>query len=109
MQVLYERIEKVMIEKKLYLNADFDIKMLAEVANSSRPVVSACINSKTGKSFRTWLSEYRLALFEKMIKENPNAPIDELVAQCGYKDQSTFRRQFKEKYGMSALQYKRQS
>ncbi len=107
MQVLYERIEKVMIEKKLYLNADFDIKMLAEVANSSRPVVSACINSKTGKSFRTWLSEYRLALFEKMIKENPNAPIDELVAQCGYKDQSTFRRQFKEKYGMTALSFKK--
>lgn len=109
MQVLYERIEKVMEEKKLYLNTDLDIKQLAEAAYSSRSVVSACINRISGKTFRQWLSEYRLSLFEKMLKEHPEAQIDELVASCGYKDQSTFRRQFKEKYGMSALQYKRQS
>ena len=107
MQALYERVEKVMEEQKLYLNADLDIKMLAEAAGSSRPVVSACINNKTGKPFRFWLAEYRLTLFEKLLRENPDTPIVDLVARCGYKDQSTFRRQFKEKYGMTALKYKK--
>ena len=107
MQALYERIEKVMEEKELYLNADLDIKMLAEAANSSRPVVSACINNKTGKPFRIWLAEYRLSLFEKLLRENPDAQIVDLVTRCGYKDQSTFRRQFKDKYGMTALKYKK--
>ncbi len=106
-QELYERIEKVMEEKELYLNADFDIIMLAEAANSSRSVVSACINNKTGKPFRIWLSEYRLSLFEKLLRENPDEQIVDLVTRCGYKDQSTFRRQFKEKYGMTALKYKK--
>ncbi len=106
-QFLYDRIQKVMEEKKLYLNANFDIMMLAEAANSSRPMVSACINKKTGKPFRFWLSEYRLNLFEKLLVQNPDTPIDELVTRCGYKDQSTFRRQFKEKYGMTALKYRK--
>lgn len=107
MQELYERIEKVMKEEELYLNADFDIIMLAEAASSSRSVVSACINNKTGKPFRIWLSEYRLSLFEKLLRENPDEQIVDLVTRCGYKEQSTFSRQFKEKYGMTALKYKK--
>lgn len=107
MQVLYERIEKVMEENQLYLDADLDIKMVAEAACSSRPVVSACINRILGKSFRQWLMEYRLTLFETKLRQCPNTPIEELSIRCGYKDQSTFRRQFKEKYGMTALQYRK--
>lgn len=106
-QVLYERIVKVMEEKKLYLNEDLDIKMVAEAACSSRPVVSACINRISGKPFRQWLSEYRLSLFEKMLEQYPEISIDELVVRCGYKDQSTFRRQFKDKHGMTALKYRK--
>lgn len=107
MQMLYERILKVMEEKELYLNADLDIKMLAEAANSSRAVVSSCINNKTGKPFRIWLAEYRLSLFENLLKLHPDAQIVDLSTRCGYKDQSTFRRQFKDRYGMTALQYKK--
>lgn len=106
-QVLYERIEKVMEEKKLYLDADLNIKMVAEAACSSRPVISACINRISGKTFRQWLSEYRLDLFVKMLSQYPDTSIEELVVLCGYKDHSTFRRQFKEKYGMSALKYRK--
>lgn len=106
MHELYERIEAIMAGQELYLDADLDILKLAEAACSSRSVVSNCINSQTGKSFRQWLAEYRLTLFEKMLRQNPDASIDELSAQCGYKDTSTFRRQFKEKYGMTALKYR---
>ncbi len=107
MQTLYERIEKLMKEEKLFMNEDLDVKMLADAANSSRPAVSSCINKITGKPFRQWLSEYRLSLIEKMLVESPDIPIDEIAAYCGYKDQSTFRRQFKEKHGITALQYRR--
>ena len=106
-QELYERIVKVMEEQKLYLDPDLDIKMVAEAACSSRPVVSACINRIAGKTFRLWLSEYRLSFFLQMLKQHPDTPIDELVNQCGYKDQSTFYRQFKDRYGMTALKYKK--
>ena len=107
-KALYERIERAMAEKKLYLNPDLDLKMLAEAACSSRSVVSLCINSVTGKSFRLWTSEYRLSLFEQKLHDNPDESIDILMAQCGYKDQSTFRRQFKAAYGMTVSEYRRQ-
>lgn len=107
MKALYERIGRVMSEQSLYLKPDLDIKMVAEAANSSRSVVSTCINSTTGKPFRQWLAEYRLSLFEQMLKANPDEPIDVLMMRCGYKDQSTFRRQFKATYGMTAGEYKK--
>lgn len=106
-KALYERIEKVMREDELYLNPDLDIKMLAEMVFSSRSIVSACINSVTGKSFRQWISEYRLSLFVEMLKKNPSASLDVLMMRCGYKDQSTFRRQFKATYGMTAGEYRK--
>lgn len=105
---LYERIEQVMSEEKLYLNPELDIKMIAEAVSSNRSQVSACINSMTGKSARTWIAEYRISLFVKMLKENPDSSIDVLVAHCGYKEQSTFRRQFKAMYGMTAGEYRKE-
>ncbi len=105
---LYERIERLMAEQELYLNPELDILQVAELACSSRSVVSACINNITGRSFRQWLSDYRLSLFAKKLKENPDDPIDIIVMRCGYKEQSTFRRQFKATYGMTPTEYRRQ-
>lgn len=107
MQGLYDRIEQVLRDKQLYLNPDFSTTMLAEELNTNRSFISACINTITGKSFRTWLAEYRLKLFLEKQSENPETPIDLLLTQCGYKDQSTFRRQFKATFGMTPSEYKR--
>lgn len=106
-KTLYERIGQVMDEEKLYLNPDLDIRMLAEAVSSNRSQISACINSVTGKTFRMWISEYRLSLFVNMLKENPDTSIDVLMARCGYKEQSTFRRQFKAIYGMTAGEFRK--
>lgn len=107
-KALYERIMHAMDVDKIYLNPDLDIKIMAEELCSSRTIISVCINSITGKSFRQWLSEYRLALFVEMFKANPETPIEDLMARCGYQDQSTFRRQFKATYGMTAGEFRKQ-
>lgn len=107
MAALYKRIEEAVIDKRLYLNPDLDIKMLAEHVSSSRTNISGCINSLTGKSFRVWLAEYRLGLFVELLKQNPNVPFEELMNRCGYQEQSTFRRQFKAFYGMTAGEYRK--
>ncbi len=108
-KILYDRIKQAMSEQSLYLNPDLDIKIFSEAVGSSRSVVSLTINSITGKTFRQWLSEYRLSLFMKMMQENPEESIDSLVMRCGYKDQSTFRRQFKTTYGITAGEFKRKT
>lgn len=108
MTALYQRIEQAMTQKELYLNPDLDIKTLAEDVGSSRTNISVCINSITGKTFRNWLSEYRLNLFVQMLTQYPDEPIEELMIRCGYKEQSTLRRQFKAAYGMTAGEYRKQ-
>ncbi len=104
---LFQRIEQVMVEKQLYLNPDFDLKMLAKEVGSGLTNLSLCINGITGKSFRIWLSEYRLALFVRMLEDNPDGSIDELMYSCGYKEQSTFRRHFKATYGVTVSEYRK--
>lgn len=107
LEALYQRIEQTMTKQKLYLNPNLDIQLLAEHICSSRTLVSVCINSITGKTFRQWLSEYRLGMFTRTLQSTPNEHIDELIHKCGYKDQSTFRRQFKATYGMTAGKYRK--
>lgn len=106
-KALYERIKTVVDTRKLYLDPDLDIIKIADASFSSRSSVSSCINSLTGKTFRQWISEYRLNLFVQLLKDNPDEAIDDLVTRCGYKDQSTFRRQFKAIYGMTAGEYRK--
>lgn len=106
-QLLYDRMERAMTEKKLYLNPDLSIETFAEAVNSSRAVVSSCINSVSAKPFRQWLAEYRLSLFKRMLEENPEESVDVLMMSCGYKEQSTFRRQFKATYGMSPGKFRK--
>ena len=106
MQELYDRILQALEEKKLYLNPDFNMVMLAEEMCTNRTFISSCINTITGKSFRAWLAEYRLNIFLTKQKESPDMPIDQLLVQCGYNDRSTFQRQFKAIYGTTPSKYK---
>lgn len=105
---IYEQIVRLMEEQQIYLNPDLDVKLMAEELNSSRTHISNSINRMTGKPFRQWLSEYRLAVFVKLLEENPEVPIHKLMEQCGYKEQSTFRRQFKATYGLTPGDFKRE-
>lgn len=105
--LMYDRINEVMREKQLYLNSDLDVRLLAEELCSSRTFISLCINRITGKTFRQWLSEYRLSVFIQRRDEHPNESIETSIGYCGYKDQSTFRRQFKATYGMTPSEYVR--
>lgn len=107
MKVLYQRIEQVMNEKQLYLIPNLDVRMLAEEVNSSRTSISQSINNVSGKTFRNWLSAYRLDLFLQMLEEYPDESIEEVMTRCGYQEQSTLRRQFKSKYGMTASEYRK--
>lgn len=107
MEELYAEIEQVIRDKKLYLNPDFNISMLAQELGTNRSFISTAINTFTDKSFRAWLAEYRLRLFIDKRKNNPDMPIEQLLIQCGYKEQSTFRRQFKATFGMTPSEYKK--
>lgn len=107
LKTLYQTIEQAVTENELYLNPAFDIRMLADVVHSSRTNISLCINNVTGKSFRVWLSEFRLNLFIQKLRQNPDESIDVLMARSGYQEQSTFRRQFKTAYGMTPGEYRK--
>lgn len=103
---MYELIGQVMKEQQLYTNPEFDIKMLVCAVNSNRSVVSKCINDISGKGFRQWLAEYRLKMFMELLKSNPDLSLDALTLRCGYKDPSTFRRHFKNIYGVTPSEYR---
>lgn len=107
-QELYGRIEQVIKDKELYINPDLNISMLAEELGTNRTFISASVNTVTGKSFRTWLAEYRLNLFLEKQRKTPDVPLEQLMVRCGYKDQSTFRRQFKAVFGKTPTEYLKQ-
>ncbi|HBG0216727.1 TPA: helix-turn-helix transcriptional regulator, partial [Clostridioides difficile] len=60
----------------------------------------------TGKTFITFLNEYRLEK-AKWILLNNNISIVDLVEEVGFGSTKTFYRVFKEKIGVSPLEFKK--
>jgi len=67
--------------------------------------VSRC----TGKTFKTWLNEYRIKEAVRLLsdKDNPNISIETVAWDAGFNDRKTFHRIFKSTTGLSPTDFKK--
>jgi len=96
-----------MKEKEPYLNPDFDRKELAMDMYSNISYVSNAINAH-GKSFTTWLAEYRVKKAINILQENPKIPTRDLCVRSGVLNPVVFNRQFRGVTGMSLSEFRSQ-
>lgn len=101
------RLTSAMELQKLYLDPDLSVARLAASADLSPKIVSALLNQYLGKSFSTFVNEYRLAAFRERIANQPdsNLTISGMAAECGFSSPATFQRIFKQMTGITPSQY----
>ena len=63
---LYARILQIMEDKKPYLDPQFNLCQLANLACTNRTRLSSTLNNQTGMNFSRWLAIYRV---EYLIRE----------------------------------------
>ena len=79
---------------------------IAEYVCINRSYLSTLFREHVGSSPQEYLSDYRLARAEEFLK-GMELSVESVDYSCGYRDPAAFGRAFKEKNGITPLQYRK--
>lgn len=104
---LYEEIEKVMQDKKPYLNPEFKIQDLANMVGSSSFALSYVFNQYLKTGYLNYVNGYRVEEFKRIIAEEESLKftLTGIALKCGFSSRASFFRHFKSATGLTPSQY----
>ena len=103
---MFERMNRDLIEKKLYLDPALSRTMLLDKYNIPRNNFSSLFQKYVGTSYSKYINDLRLEQAVKMLKEQPNYTIESIANDCGIASVATLYRLFSKKYGMTPSEYR---
>ncbi len=103
---LTERLHQLIKEQQLYKNPDLKLHDLAKKINISSHQLSQLLNDNLGKSFATYINEYRIDEACELIKNNKGIKLEEIGYEVGFNSKSTFYAAFKKHKNSTPNLYK---
>ncbi|OQP42823.1 hypothetical protein A4H97_11730 [Niastella yeongjuensis] len=94
-QLWTEKLEKVIHDKELYKDPNLKLSDVARAINISAHLLSQLLNENLGKSFSTYINEYRINLACKLIMTNELLTFEAIGYEVGFNSKSTFYTAFK--------------
>ncbi len=105
--VYFEKLEKLLLKQKQYLNPLLNIDLLAKQIMISSSRLSQIINQKSGKNFNDLVNYYKIEDAKKLlVSETNDRNILQIAYEVGYNSKSTFNTAFKKATGLTPSQYK---
>lgn len=102
-----ERIVDIMNYVKNHYK-DVTLDALAENFNLSKPYLSKYIKENAGITFQEAVKKARMKKARTMLKES-NQTVESIAAYVGYENVEHFNRLFKKSYGITPIQFRRES
>ncbi len=109
-KALVEKISLVMENVNMICGEDFSLSQLAKTVKSNTKYVSFVINETYGKSFKTYLNEYRIAEACRRLVDQDNYgnfTIRAIHQELGFKTAASFVAAFRKVIGMTPSEYKK--
>ncbi|MEN0046507.1 MAG: helix-turn-helix transcriptional regulator [Bacteroidota bacterium] len=103
---LLERLSAIMRERELYKNPNLKLSDVAKQMNILPHRLSQLLNDNLGKSFPSFLNEYRIEAAKRMIQAKPDYALEAIGYGCGFNSKSTFYATFKKLTGTTPAKYK---
>lgn len=105
-RVLFDRIEKMMREDKVYRKKSITRDDLAEMLGSNRTYVSRAINKYSGKTFSDYINMWRVVEATLIMADTTkDIPLKQLAEDLGYSSLPVFHRSFQKETGVTAGKY----
>ncbi len=99
---LAERLEKLNLEKKPYLNPAISLSDLASIAGTNQTYLSAFLNQHLKLNFNDYLNNLRVLHACKLLLSSDNDySTEQIYEKSGFKSKSTFYTAFKKHAGVS--------
>lgn len=87
--------------------SDLNSEMLAEKICLSKSQLNRKVKSITGMNTAAYIKQSRLGHAQILLR-NPDKSIGDIVLMCGFESASYFTKLFKEKFGMTPSEYKKE-
>ena len=106
-----EQIEQALFifaEKKMFLNPNITLGETAKELSISKHTLSQYINEKQGKSFSTYINEFRIEKAKEFLLTKSNYTIESIGYESGFNSKSSFFTAFKKLTGQTPLEYQKE-
>lgn len=106
---LVRKVREVLLESDAVFDPDFQMQKLCELVGSNSTYVSHAINAGLGKSFKTLVTERRVAEACRLLDDEKAAAaftVESIGRQVGFNSRVTFTRAFKSVTGISPSEYR---
>lgn len=105
---LENRLKKEMLEEKLYLDCELDLRVLALRLETSPHKLSQLINERMQCNFYEFVNKYRISEVKKALVDpkNKNLKIMALAYDSGFSSKSSFYNIFNKSTGLNPSKYK---
>ncbi|MEW5825616.1 MAG: GyrI-like domain-containing protein [Candidatus Bipolaricaulota bacterium] len=101
------RVNRVMDYIQANLCGDLRLETLARVASFSPFHFHRVFRSVVGETLNDFIRRVRVGTAAMRLLNNPRSTVSEIAAQCGYSSPSSFAREFRNAFGVSASQFRR--
>lgn len=105
LQFSHGRLKNALYYVQKFYDREIPIKEAANQCGFSESHFMKLFKELTGMSFNAYLVNYRLELAAKQLKET-NLKVIDIMANCGFRNQSYFTRAFQKKYRMTPRAYR---
>lgn len=104
---LLKKLEVLMEGEEIYRNPNLKLPDVAEKLNIIPHQLSQLVNDNLGKSFSTFINEYRIEAAKKMLVTHSEYSLDAIGYEAGFNSKSTFYAAFKKITGTTPAKYKK--
>ena len=103
---LFNKIDGIIRGEKLYANESLQRQDILDRFGISRRTLNDLLAVHAeGQSFTAYINSMRLEDAVLLLREEPDMPISEIAEKVGFTP-STFRDQFKRRFGMTPTEYR---
>ncbi|WP_272149242.1 helix-turn-helix domain-containing protein [Tenacibaculum aiptasiae] len=106
---LFNQIDELVINEKLYLLHDLKLNTIAEKLNTSIHHISQAINENAKKSFPDYINQYRIRLAKQKLLEPKPDTIFAIAIDVGFNTKANFYYAFKKITGTTPINFRKEN
>ncbi len=105
---LIDKLDVLMKEEELYKNTNVKLLDVAKKLQITTHKLSQLLNDNIGKSFASFLNDYRVKESKRLLREHPKFTIESIGFEAGFSSKSNFYATFKKVVGKTPIQYQKE-
>lgn len=103
---LAERLERLMTDEQLYLNAELTMSDLVQCLATNRTYLSDCFSNELNTTFYDYINRQRIERSVlPLMQSDDTLSLEQIATRSGFKSMSTFRRAFRKLTGLLPSEY----